>query len=103
MVVDETVMNGSLEQMVSMQERQAVLNQLELNEDGRFPCRFPGCKASFKYNGKSRRRHELGHDPQLSFLTTFLMQQKSLQLRQLKLQMTSSITMLHSCLKGFSF
>ena len=62
-VVDETVMNGSLEQMVSMQERQAVLNQLELNEDGRFPCRFPGCKASFKYNGKSRRRHELGHDP----------------------------------------
>ena len=62
-VVDETVMNGSLEQMVSMQERQAVLNQLELNEDGRFPCRFPGCNASFKYDGKSRRRHELGHDP----------------------------------------
>ena len=56
-------MNGSLEQMVSVQERQAILNQLELNEDGRFPCRFPGCKASFKYNGKSQRRHELGHDP----------------------------------------
>lgn len=62
-VIDETMMNGSLEEMISTQERQEILNQLELNEDGRFPCRFPGCKASFKYNGKSRRRHELGHDP----------------------------------------
>lgn len=61
-VVDETMMNGSLVQMASMQERQAILNQLELNEDWRFPCRFPGCKASFKYNGRSRRRHDLCPD-----------------------------------------
>ena len=41
-VVDETMMNGSLQNMVSVQERQTILNQLEINEDGRFPCRFPG-------------------------------------------------------------
>ena len=62
-VIDETMMNGSLEEMISIQERQEILNQLDLNEDGRFPYRFPGCKASFKYNGKSRKRHELGHNP----------------------------------------
>lgn len=62
-VIDETMMNGSLEEMVSMQERQEILGQLRLNEEGRFPCRFPGCQTSFKYNGKNRRKHELSHDP----------------------------------------
>ena len=63
LVIDEKMMDGSIQAMVSEHERQEVLQQLELNPDGRFPCRFPGCTASFKYNGKSRRRHELGHDP----------------------------------------
>ena len=63
LVVDEGMLNGSIEAMVSAQERQEVLQQLQLNPDGRFPCRFPGCAVSFKYNGKSRRRHEQGHDP----------------------------------------
>lgn len=63
MVIDETMMDGSLEEMISIQERQEILNQLELNEDGHFPCQFPGCKAFFKYNRKSRKRHELGHSP----------------------------------------
>lgn len=31
--------------------------------EGRFPCRFPGCNKSFKYNGKTRRNHELSHEP----------------------------------------
>lgn len=62
-VVDQTMINGSLEQMVSLKKRQAILNQQELNKDGRFPYRFHGCKASFKYNGKSQRRQEVGHDP----------------------------------------
>ncbi len=34
-----------------------------VNEDGRFPCRFAGCKASFVYDGWSRRQHEISHDP----------------------------------------
>ena len=56
-VIDETMMNGSLEEMISIQEIEEILNQLELIS------RFPGCKASFKYNGKSRNSHELGHNP----------------------------------------
>lgn len=31
--------------------------------DGRFPCRFPGCSSSYKYDGVNRRRHEMSHDP----------------------------------------
>ena len=57
------MMNGSIQTMVSVQERQELLQQLELNPDGHFPCRFPGCKASFKYINKSRRKHELRHNP----------------------------------------
>ena len=62
-VIDEAMMNGSLQELVSYEERREIQRRLEVNEDGRFPCRFPGCKTSFKYNGKSRRRHELSHDP----------------------------------------
>lgn len=49
--------------MISAQERQEIVNEIELNPDGHFPCRFPGCSKSFKYYGKSRKRHELSHDP----------------------------------------
>ena len=48
---------------MSDEERREIQRCLDVNEDGRFPCRFPGCNTSFKYNGKSRRRHELSHDP----------------------------------------
>ena len=62
-VIDEAMMNGSLQELVSDEERREIQRCLDVNEDGRFPCRLPGCKTSFKYNGKSRRRHELSHDP----------------------------------------
>ena len=62
-VIDEAMMNGSLQELVSDEERREIQRCLDVNEDGRFPCRFPGCNTSFKYNGKSRRRHELSHDP----------------------------------------
>ena len=62
-VIDEAMMNGSLQELVSDEERREIQRCLDVNEDGRFPCRFPGCKTSFKYNGKSRGRHELSHDP----------------------------------------
>ena len=67
-VVDTFVFkNGSsvqslVESVLTQQEREAMLNQ-DLTPDGRFPCRFHGCKRSFKYNGLSRRNHELSHDP----------------------------------------
>ena len=56
-------MNASIKTKISLQELQEVHNQMELNEGGRFPCRFPGCLVSFKYNGKSRKKHEMNHDP----------------------------------------
>ena len=49
--------------VLSEEERESLLQQQELTPTGKFPCRFPGCEKSFKYNGKSRRSHELKHDP----------------------------------------
>ena len=40
-----------------------MVNQMELNTDGRFPCRFPGCSKSFQYDGKTRKKHEMSHGP----------------------------------------
>jgi len=49
--------------VVTVQEKENLLGQQNLTPDGRFPCRFPGCSSTFKYNGKSRRNHELKHNP----------------------------------------
>lgn len=37
---------------VLTEEKEDILQQQELTAEGRFPCRFPGCNKSFKYNGK---------------------------------------------------
>ena len=37
---------------VLTEEEKDILTQQELTAEGRFPCRFPGCNKSFKYNGK---------------------------------------------------
>ena len=54
-----------------------ILQQQELNARGRFPCRFPGCNKSFKYNGKTRRNHELFHHPRVQFKDSTIMTQSS--------------------------
>ena len=46
-----------------LQEWKAYQKSQVTNEDGRFPCRFTVSKASFRYDGRSRRQHELSHDP----------------------------------------
>ena len=61
-------MDKTIENMISAQERQTLIDQIELNADGCFPCRFPGCSKSFKYNGKSRKNDELSHDPPVVIL-----------------------------------
>ena len=63
LVVDKEMMDETITSTISAQERQEMVNEMELNPDGHFPCRFPGCSKSFNYNGKSRKRHELSHDP----------------------------------------
>ena len=97
-IVDEVVID-----FVSMQERQEILNRLQLNEHGRFPCRFPGCQTSFKYNGKSRRRHELSHDPPVVITEEVLEATSQSTTATSKDADTCSITMLHSCLRVCSF
>lgn len=68
-VVDEFVflnrsaVNGIVDSVLTQQERDDLLQQQTLTPEGRFPCGFPGCDKSFKYNGKSRRNHELSHEP----------------------------------------
>lgn len=67
-IVDAFVFQSSAEvndlvDGVLSEEERDVLQRQELTAEGRFPCRFPGCSKSFKYNGKTRRNHELSHDP----------------------------------------
>lgn len=66
-VVDSFVFKDNVAEkvnnIISEHERRNVLNNQGLTPDGRFPCRFPGCKSSFKHNGKARRNHELAHNP----------------------------------------
>ena len=40
------MMDATIETMISGQERQEMINQIELNADGWFPCLFPGCSKS---------------------------------------------------------
>lgn len=66
-VVDNFVFNSNMVEQVSSvvseQEKRNVLERQGLTPDGRFPCRFPGCKSSFKQNGQARRNHEMSHNP----------------------------------------
>jgi len=52
-------LSGMINDILTTHERDEILNRLELTDDGRFPCRFPGCPFSFKLDGRSRRKHEL--------------------------------------------
>ena len=67
-IVDKFIFeSGHVDQLVNdvftAQEQEDMVNQQDLTEEGRFPCRFQGCPKSFKYNGKSRQQHELMHNP----------------------------------------
>lgn len=37
-------------------------NNADKTSDGRYPCRFQGCNATFKYDGLSRKKHEVTHN-----------------------------------------
>lgn len=64
-VVDEFIFDQGKAKVYAVlleQEKENLLQQ-GFNEDGHFPCRFEGCSKSFVFNGKSRRNHELSHNP----------------------------------------
>ncbi|KAJ7393014.1 hypothetical protein OS493_008262 [Desmophyllum pertusum] len=62
-VLDEHSLNDFVNNVLSEQEQEDIVNNQNLTVDGRFPCRSQGCDKSFKYDGKRRRDHELTHDP----------------------------------------
>lgn len=53
-VLDDRSVNRLLDQIVTSQEAQDAINEQPRTADGRFPCRFPGCQHTFKYDGASR-------------------------------------------------
>ena len=50
--------------MLSAQQLQDQLAQQQqtCNTDGRFPCSLPGCTFTFKFDGKSKQKHEQTHN-----------------------------------------
>jgi hypothetical protein len=62
-IFEDNSVNQIVDGILTEQERENLLNTQQLTQDGRFPCRFQGCPKSFKYDGKSRRSHEMTHNP----------------------------------------
>lgn len=62
-VFNDDSVSRLLDDILTNQESQDQRDQQERTVDGRFLCRFRGCKASFKYDGVKRRTHELSHEP----------------------------------------
>ena len=62
-IVDAELYAKHFTNISSLQEWEDYESSQEINPGGRYPCRFRGCQSSFRYNGRSRRQHELTHDP----------------------------------------
>ena len=62
-VFSEEDTNNLINGILNIQDKENAIRNQQLTTEGRFPCRFTGCTHSFKYDGKSRRKHELTHNP----------------------------------------
>lgn len=67
-IVDELVFTHEdsdhlIDCILTTQEKEDIVRNQQLTTDKRFPCRFEGCNKSFKYDGKSRQKHEQTHNP----------------------------------------
>ena len=66
--IETYIVNGKLYEnhffnIQALQEWETAQANQPILADGRYPCRFPGCSSSYKYDGVNRRRHEMSHDP----------------------------------------
>ena len=61
-IFDHNFARQMVDGIVLQQEKENALNQQQTSS-GRFPCRLKGCEKWFKYNGKSRKNHEVSHVP----------------------------------------
>ena len=55
--------NNLINGILNIQDKENAIWNRQLTTEGRFPSRFTGCTPLFKYDGKSRRKHELTHNP----------------------------------------
>lgn len=62
-IVDGTLYERHFANIQALEEWEAFQRNQPVLENGRFPCRFPGCDSSFKHDGVHRMRHELSHNP----------------------------------------
>ena len=56
-------MNNIIFFWLTTKEKEEIIKGKKLTDDSRFPCRFQGCPFSFKFDEKSRKKHELTHNP----------------------------------------
>ena len=49
--------------MLLEEEADALCRRQAVDENGRYPCRFPNCNKTYARDGKSRRTHEASHVP----------------------------------------
>ena len=61
-VIDTEAVDSLLDRLVSEQVQEDRRRNQAQTPDGRYPCRVPGCTRSFKYDGKSRIKHEQTHE-----------------------------------------
>lgn len=66
-VIDSASLNSLLNKILTEEEQAEVQRNQAQTPDGRYPCRVPGCPKTFRYDGKSRRKHELTHEVQVEF------------------------------------
>lgn len=67
LLVDEFVVdqerNRNIMQSVQVLEHEQQAKEQQVNAEGRYPCRAPGCSKTFAHDGKLRRDHEAQHNP----------------------------------------
>ena len=62
-VINENFYKTQRENVSALDKWEICQRSQTLTADGKYPCRYPGCESSYVYDGASRRRHEMSHNP----------------------------------------
>jgi hypothetical protein len=62
-VINENVYKTQRENVSALDKWEICQRRQTLTADGKYPCRYHGCESSYVYDGASRRRHEMSHNP----------------------------------------
>ena len=64
-ILDEVKHKKTVKAVKQLEERE-LRDSKDRTLDGRYKCRFPGCKKTFQSDGKWRQSHEQSHSPPVS-------------------------------------